>query len=143
MSQQPARNLLLLTDDNFLAEVLGTYTRRDDIEVERSASIADAIRAIDDGVGGVVVDISKRGMAGDAVMDLARLAAPRHIPMLILSSRPRHELMEFAAIVQAADVVSKTEPMTAIAERVLSYVRPHQRPRPTSGNLKSLGWAPA
>ncbi len=142
MRLQHERRLLLLTDDNFLAEVLGTYTRRDDIEIERCASIADAVREIADGVDGVLVDLAKRGMAGDAIMDLTRLSIPRQIPILILSAQPRHDVMEFVAIVNATDVVSKTEPMAAIAARVRTCMRtPPQRPEPKRGNVEHLGWA--
>ncbi len=141
MKGQLAR-LLLLTDDIFLAEALGTYTRRDHIEIDRSSSIADALRAIDEGIDGIVVDLSKRGMAGQAILDLATVAMPRQVPILILSAQPRRDLLEFAKIVQAVDVLSKTEPMTDIATRIRLCVRtPLRAPANKPRSLEGLGWA--
>ena len=113
------RELLLLSDDNFLCEVLGTYVRRDGIEVIRVASIHDAVREIAAGAAaGVLIDIAKRGLSGNDVIATAQRAERAKIPLLVISSQPRRELSEFAAVVRATDVISKSEAMTAIAARL-------------------------
>lgn len=112
------RQLLLLTDDNFLSEVLGTYVRRDGIEIVRVASANDATRSIAAGAHGVLVDIAKRHFGGNDIITLSQRAERARIPLLVLSAQTRRDLSEFAAVVRAADVVSKGETMTAIAARL-------------------------
>jgi DNA-binding response OmpR family regulator len=118
MTDTKVRHLLLLTDDDFHAEVLGTYMRRDSVEVERVATPEDAAQGIAAGADGVLVDLAKKGITADAIMTLSGRAQRWEIPMLILSSQPRRDLTDFAAVVRATDVVSKTEAITAIAARI-------------------------
>jgi DNA-binding response OmpR family regulator len=141
------RRLLLLTDDEFHAEVLGTYMRRDFVEVERVATVDEAAQRIAAGADGVLVDLAKRGVTADAIMTLSGRAQRWEIPMLILSAQPRRDLNDFAAVVRATDVVSKTEAMTAIAARIrMCLVTPLRRetrksaPPPSQPQLAS-GWA--
>jgi len=140
-TESKVRLLLLLTDDNFMAEVLGTYLRRDNIDVERVASTDDVVRAIGGGADGVLVDLAKRGLAGDAIMNLTTRAQRWEIPVLILSAQPRRDLAEFAAVVHATDVVSKSEPMTAIAARVRLCMRTPLRPQPSAAPVQQVSWA--
>jgi len=112
------RQLLLLTDDNFLSEVLGTYVRRDGIEIVRVPTASEAACEIVGGAAGVLVDIAKRGLAGADVIGLSQRAARARIPLFVLSSQARRDLSEFAAVVRAADVISKSEQMTALAARL-------------------------
>ncbi|HSP34540.1 MAG TPA: hypothetical protein VLU46_09520 [Thermoanaerobaculia bacterium] len=112
------RQLLLLSDDHFLCEVLGRYLRRDGIEVAAVASPANAAQRVAGGAAGVVVDLAKRGLAGADIIALSQRAERAHIPLLVISSQSRREVSEFAAVVRAADVMSKSEPMTSIAARL-------------------------
>lgn len=110
--------LVLLTDDNFLGDVLGSYMVRDGIDVERVSNADQLAREIAAGADGVLVDLAKRGVTGDAVMQIALRAHTKAIPFLIASAQPRRDLVEFAAVIRATDVVSKTERMTTIAARI-------------------------
>jgi DNA-binding response OmpR family regulator len=123
MTDGKLRRLILLTDDNFLAEALGTYMRSDSIAIERVSSTEEAAMQIAAGADGVVIDLAKRGMNGDAVVMLSFRAQRWKIPMMILSSQPRRDVADFGEVVRATDVVSKTEAMTAIAARVRLCVR--------------------
>ena len=114
------KTLLLLTDDNFLAEVLGTYVRRDGIEVVRVASTAEMMQIR--GVAAILIDIAKRGIAGGDIIAVSQRAERAGVPMLVISSQSRRELSEFAAVVRAADVLSKSEKMPAIAARLRLWV---------------------
>lgn len=115
------RQLVLLSDDKFLCEVLGTYVRRDGIEVVRVASIAEAMIVVDSAAA-ALVDIAKRGVAGGDLIALAQRAERAAVPFLIVSSQSRRELREFAAVVRAADVISKSEKMPAIAARLRLWI---------------------
>lgn len=123
INDQKTRRLLLLTDDNFIAEALGTYMHRDNIQVHRLAAIGDVAQAIASGADGVIIDIAKRGVSGDAIMNVTGRAQRWEIPVFIMTAQSRRDLSEFAAVVRATDVVSKTESMTAIAARVRVYMR--------------------
>jgi len=140
MTESKVRRLLLLTDDTFIAEVLGTYLRRDNIEVERVASADDVVRAIGGGADGILVDLAKNGVTGDSIMNLTSRAQRWEIPLLILSAQPRRDLTDFAAVVRATEVVSKTEPMAAIAARVRVCMRAALRPRPNGAPVQQV-WA--
>lgn len=113
------RVLLLLTDDNFVAEVLGSYFRRDAIEVVR---VRSAVEAATQRAGAIVVDLAKRGLTGDDVIALSHRAAQRKVPLLLLTAQPRRDVADFANVIRAADIVSKTEPMTATAARLRLYI---------------------
>ncbi|HEY3054689.1 MAG TPA: hypothetical protein VGK31_02025, partial [Thermoanaerobaculia bacterium] len=52
--------LLLITDDEFFAEVIGTYMQRDHIAIDRVSSVGEAGREIAVGADGVLVDLAKR-----------------------------------------------------------------------------------
>jgi DNA-binding response OmpR family regulator len=123
MDDQKTRRLLLLTDDNFIAQTLGTYMRRDNIQVDRVTAVTDVAQAIAGGADGVIIDIAKRGVSGDAIMNITGRAQRWEIPVFIMTAQPRRDLNEFAAVVRATDVVSKTESMTAIAARVRVCMR--------------------
>ena len=123
MNDEKTRRLLLLTDDNFMAEALGTYMHRDNIQVDRVTAVDDVAQAIAGGADGVIIDISKRELSGDAIMNITGRAQRWEIPVFIMTAQPRRDLKEFAAVVRATDVVSKTESMTAIAARVRVCVR--------------------
>ena len=61
-----------------------------------------------------------------------------------MTAQPRRDLNEFAAVVRATDVVSKTESMTAIAARVRVYMRtPIKAAQKKLEPLEQLSWAPA
>lgn len=142
MNDATVRNLLLLTDDNFLAEVLGTYMKRDNIEVQRIANVEEMARAIAAGADGLLLDIAKRGATGDAIMSLSGRAQRWEIPVIILSAQPRRDLTDFAAVVRATDVVSKTEAMTAIAARIRMCMRtPLRRTEKANSDVDQLSWA--
>jgi len=140
MTESKVRRLLLLTDDTFIAEVLGTYLRRDNIEVERVASADDVVRAIGGGADSILVDLAKNGVTGDSIMNLTSRAQRWEIPLLILSAQPRRDLTDFAAVVRATDVVSKTEAMTSIAARVRLCMRTPLRPQPNGAPVQQV-WA--
>jgi DNA-binding response OmpR family regulator len=123
MDDQKTRRLLLLTDDNFIAEALGTYMHRDNIQVDRVAAVGDVAQAIAGGADGVIIDISKRGVCGDAIMNITGRAQRWEIPVFIMTAQPRRDLNEFVAVVRATDVLSKAESMTAIAARVRVCMR--------------------
>lgn len=123
VTDQNVRRLLLLTDDNFIADALGNYMHGDEINVERVECPNDIVRSIGGGADGVVIDLSKRGMTGDAIMNLTTRAQRWEIPVFIMSAQPRNALMEFVAVVRATDAVSKTEPMTTIAARIRMRLR--------------------
>ncbi len=109
------RRLLLLTDDGFIAESIAMYLRGDDIEVIRTADAKSSADA-------VLVDLSKRGINGEAIIDLALRAHRENVPLLVMSTQSRREVAEFAAVVRANDVVSKTERMSAIAARLRMWI---------------------
>ena len=143
MSDEKVRRILLLTDDQFLAEVLGTYMRRDDIEIERIDAPADVARRVAAGADGIVVDIAKRGLSGDAIMTLSSRAERWEIPFLVLTAQPRKDVSEFGAVVRATDVLSKTEAMPSIAARIRLCVRTPLKYKPVSPKAKAenLDWA--
>jgi DNA-binding response OmpR family regulator len=145
MTDTKVRHLLVLTDDEFHAEVLGTYMRRDFVEVERVATTDEAAQGIASGADGVLVDLAKRGVSADAIMTLSSGAQRWEIPMLILSAQPRRDLNAFAAVVRATDVVSKTESMTAIAARIrmclMTPLRPAARQSAARQSQSPVGWA--
>ena len=141
MNDTKVRRLLLLTDDNFIAEALGTYMHRDSIDVERVGSADEVLRAIGGGADGVIVDLAKRGVTGDAIMNLTGRAQRWEIPVFIMSAQPRRDLIDFAAVVRATDVVSKTEPMTTIAARVRVCMRTPMKPQPKAAPAGQLSWA--
>jgi DNA-binding response OmpR family regulator len=72
-------------------------------------------------------------------MTLAGRAQRSKIPMIILSAQPRRQLTEFAAVVCATDVVSKTETMTAIAARIRMVMRTPVHV--AHEDTPQLGWA--
>ena len=145
MTDTKVRRLLLLTDDEFHAEVLGTYMRRDSVEVKRVATTDEAAQGIASGADGVLVDLAKRGVSADAIMTLSGRAQRWEIPMLILSAQPRRDLNAFAAVVRATDVVSKTEAMTAIAARIrmclMTPLRPAAHQSAARQSQSPVGWA--
>lgn len=128
MNEKKARRLLLLTDDNFTAEVLGTYMRRDNIHVERIESAGEVATAIALGADGVIIDLAKRGLTADSILNVTSRAQRWEIPVLIMSAQSRRALSEFAAVVRATDTISKTEAMTSIAARVRMCVLTPMRP---------------
>ncbi|HEV8660105.1 MAG TPA: hypothetical protein VGS96_15975 [Thermoanaerobaculia bacterium] len=140
-NESPERRLLVITDDEFFAEVIGTYMKRDRILIERVSSAEAAGREIAAGADGVLVDLAKRAISGDAIMTLAGRAQRSKIPMIILSAQPRRQLTEFAAVVCATDVVSKTETMTAIAARIRMVMRTPIRPHDDARPVEALEWA--
>lgn len=115
MFQRSPRRLLLITDDEFVAEALEMYLRGDGINV---------VRAADDGMpaDAVLADLSKRGINGDAIIALAFRAQRAKIPLFVMSAQPRRDVTEFAAVVGASDVVSKTERMSTIAARLRMWI---------------------
>lgn len=142
MHRDNLRRLLLLTDDDFLAEVLATYLIRDGIDVERVPTAAVMSQSIADGADGVLVDLSKRDATGSAITALMAMANRWEIAALILSAQPRRDVIEFAAVVRATDVVSKTEAMPAIAARIRVCIQTPRR-RAQRSNVDQLGWAMA
>jgi DNA-binding response OmpR family regulator len=122
MLKDESRRLLLLTDDHFFAETIGTYVRGDRIEVTCAASMDEAIRSVGTNVDGLLIDLAKRGISGEAIISLTFRAKRTRTPLLIMSSQPRRDLAEFAAVVRADDVVSKTERMGAIAARLRMWI---------------------
>ena len=141
MTHDKLRRVLLLTDDNFMAEVLGTYLRSDAIELHRVFSADEAAREIVNGADGVVVDLSKRGVTGDAIVMVSNRAQRWKIPMMILSAQSRRDLTDFVELVQATDVISKKDPMTAIASRLRFCMRTPVRTQPP--RTTQVGWAVA
>ena len=138
INDKKTRRLLLLTDDNFIAEVLGTYLCRDHIYVERIGSADDLVNAIASGADGVILDIAKRGVNADSILNVTARAQRWDIPMLIMSAQTRKALVDFAAVVRATDTISKSEAMTAIAARVrLCMLTPLKKP----AKLDQLQWA--
>lgn len=142
MNDEKTRRLLLLTDDNCIAEALGTCMHRDNIKVDRVFTIGDVAEAIAAGADGVILDIAKRGLSGDAIMTLTGRAQRWEIPLFIMTAQSRRDLSEFAAVVRATDVVSKTESMTAIAARVRVYMRtPIKAEQKKLEPCEHLAWA--
>lgn len=139
MNDQKARRLLLLTDDNFIAEVLGTYLVRDLIYVERIGSADDMANAIASGADGVIIDLAKRGVNADAILKVTARAQRWDIPVLVMSAQSRRALADFAAVVRATDTISKSEAMTSIAARVrLCVLTPFKKqPKP----VEQANWA--
>jgi DNA-binding response OmpR family regulator len=121
--EKALRRLILITDDEFFSDVIGTYLKRDFIAIERVSSAEAAGTSIAEGADGVLVDLATRGISADAIVTLSGRAQRWKIPMIILSAQPRRDLTEFAAVVCATDVVSKTEAMATIAARVRMLVR--------------------
>ena len=116
------RLLLLLSDDHFLSEVLGTYLRRDGIEVVPIESIVDALPHVEEGAGAILIDLSKRGIGGEDIISMSQRTVRANVPLLLISAQSRREIADFAAVVRASDVVSKNERMTAIAARLRMWV---------------------
>lgn len=140
------RLLLLLTDDHFLSEVLGSYLRHDDIEVIPVSSLREAVPHIGEGAGALLVDLSKRGITGDDVISMSLVTRRAKVPLLLISAQPRTDIAEFAKVVHASDVVSKTERMTAIAARLrisLNGSRVHAEPETGGFAMPSFGVSPA
>ncbi len=125
MLQRGARRLLLITDDDFVAEAMEMYLRGDGIEVVRTADGSASADA-------VLVDLSKRGISGDAIIALAFRAQRAKIPLLVMSAQPRREVAEFAAVVGARDVVSKTERMSTIAARLRMWINADREEEPAN-----------
>lgn len=144
MNEKKVRRLLLLTDDNFIAEVLGTYMRRDNIDVERISSPDEVASAIASGADGVIVDLAKRGVNAEAILNVTSRARRWDIPVLIMSGQPRRALGDFAAVVRATETISKTEAMTSIAARVrMCMLTPLKKTARTTESASQLNWAPA
>lgn len=144
MNEKKVRRLLLLTDDNFIAEVLGTYMRRDNIDVERISSPDEVASAIATGADGVIVDLAKRGLNADAILRVTSRAQTWDIPVLIMSGQPRRALGDFAAVVRATETISKTEAMTSIAARVrMCMLTPLKKMARAAESATQLNWAPA
>jgi DNA-binding response OmpR family regulator len=125
MLQRGSRRLLLITDDDFVAEAIEMYLRGDGIEVVRTPdgdASGDAL----------LVDLSKRGISGDAMIALAFRAQRAKIPLLVMSAQPRREVTEFAAVVRANDIVSKTERMSAIAARLRMWINADRHEDPAN-----------
>ena len=122
MSKYESRRLLLLTDDHFFAETIGTYVRGDRIDVTCVPDTEEALKSVGANVDGLLIDLAKRGISGEAIISLAFRAKRAKIPLLIMSSQPRRDLSEFAAVVRADDVISKTERMGAIAARLRMWM---------------------
>ncbi|MGZ8852854.1 MAG: hypothetical protein ACXW2X_05620, partial [Thermoanaerobaculia bacterium] len=111
----------------------------------RVATTDEAAQGIAAGADGVLVDLAKRGVSADAIMTLSGRAQRWEIPMLILSAQPRRDLNDFAAVVRATDIVSKTEAMTAIAARIrmclMTPLRREARKGAAPQSLVPVGWA--
>ncbi len=127
------QRVILLTDDHFLGEVLGTYLRHDQIEVVRPATTADAIRRVGEDAGALVVDLAKRGLCGQEVISLSQRAERTGVPLLVISAQPRRDVIDFAAIVRATDVLSKSERMAAIATRIRLWIKTPRSTGDTDG----------
>jgi DNA-binding response OmpR family regulator len=141
-NDEKTRRLLLLTDDNFIAEALGTYMHRDNIQVDRVTAVGDVVQAIAGGADGVVIDIAKRDITGDVIMNLTGRAQRWEIPVFIMTAQPRRDLSDFAAVVRATDVLSKTESMTAIAARIRLCMRTPMKADPKKlVPSEQLSWA--
>src|SRR5713226_1957808 len=123
MNESTVRRLVVVTDDNFLSEMMGNYMKHDAIEIERVSTAAEAAHRIGNGADGVLVDLAKREITADAIVSLSGDALKWQIPMMILSTQPRRNVTDFAAVVRAIDVVSKAESMPAIAARVRMRMR--------------------
>ena len=139
-SRMTKRRLLVLTDDHFLADVLGTYMVRDGIELETVGSAAAAARQ-SAAADGVLIDLRKRGLTGDIVLQLAQRVQNSAIALLIMSSRPRRDVADFAAVVRATDVVSKTEAIPAIAARIRVCMQTQVRYEAPSTPSHNTEWA--
>ena len=133
--------VVLLSDDDFLAGVLETYMRRDDIEIERARSAKEAVQRVAAGAGGVILDLAKRGLTGDAIMAISGRAEHFEVPMMIVSAQPRRDLSEFAAVVRATEVLSKTDSMTSTAARIRLCVRTPMKKKPAAQSSEHLDWA--
>jgi DNA-binding response OmpR family regulator len=123
MTESTVRRLVVVTDDNFLAEMMSTYMKHDAIEIERVSTAEEAARRIAHGADGVLVDLAKREITADAIVSLSGDAIKWQIPMMILSTQPRRQVTDFASVVRAIDVVSKAESMPAIAARLRMRMR--------------------
>lgn len=141
MSNRERRRLLLLSDDNFLSEVLGTYLVRDGIDIERITTVGGLPTAIGSGVQGIVIDLAKRGISGDAILAITQCAQRSAIPVVIMSTQPRRDVADFAELVRATDVISKSEPMTTMAARIRVCVQIAMRVEHESSAGQQVDWA--
>ena len=122
MSPLSCGRALFVSDDEIFSQALQNYVHPDGLELVRVRA-AELIMAISSQRPDVVLlDIGARTMDGDMIMQAATRAMMRQVPCLLMSSQPRNDLKQFAAVIRAADVISKRERLANIAARLRMWV---------------------
>ena len=122
MSPMSCGRAVFVSDDEVFSQALQNYVHPDGLELVRVRA-SELIMAISTQRPDVVLlDISSRTMDGDMIMQAATRAMMRQVPCLLMSSQPRNDLKQFAAVVRAADVISKRERLANIAARLRMWV---------------------
>jgi DNA-binding response OmpR family regulator len=122
MSPLSCGRALFVSDDEIFSQALQNYVHPDGMELVRVRA-TELIMAISTQRPDVVLlDIGARTMDGDMIMQAATRAMMRQVPCLLMSSQPRNDLKQFAAVIRAADVISKRERLAHIAARLRMWV---------------------
>jgi DNA-binding response OmpR family regulator len=113
---------LFVSDDEVFSQALQNYVHPDGLELirVRATELVMAISTQRPDV--VLLDIGARSMDADLIMLAATRAVMRQVPCLIMSSQERQDLKAFAAVIRAADVISKRERLANIAARLRMWV---------------------
>ena len=104
-----ADRILVIDDDDLTRELLAEKLRTLGCEVFELPSAIGASRVIgEEGINGVVVDVMLPDIDGDKLARVLRSNAQgAKLAIVLISSRPEHELDELAVDAQADGVVSK------------------------------------
>lgn len=115
--------VVLLTGDDLAARRLKLHLEPDGIEVIRTTLASEAWQAMSrHRPQAVIVDLSNPAVNGDQLVSLSVRTRRAETPLLLLSRQSRRDLVAFAALIRAGDVLSKSEPMTSIAARIRTCV---------------------
>lgn len=126
MSPLSKGKALIVTDDDVFAHSLGGYVRADGIRLERVSS-AELIAAITARTANaIVIDMAATSVDASLLMAAATRAVLGRTPCLLMSSQSRAEVRAFAAVIRAADVICKREPLVTIAARLRFWIASSQ-----------------
>lgn len=71
-----------------------------------------------------IVDLASRAISGDDLMTIARVTEGRDVPLIIMTRQPRRAVKALAAVLNARDVISTTDPESTIAARLRLWLGP-------------------
>ena len=111
--------VVLLTGDDLVARQLRHASEADGLDLIRTNTPSETWLEMNrQNPKVVIVDLTTRAIDGQQLVSLSARARQSETPLLLLSKQTRRDLAGFAAVIRARDILSKGEPIDAIAARI-------------------------